>query len=418
MVQAFDSGRVLADLDELARLTSDEKGAQRLTWTEPWHEARRWLRQQLSELPVVVKEDSACNLWATLPGRDSQALIIGSHLDSVPNGGPLDGCLGVLAGLEVLRRIAAEGEPPVTIRLVDWADEEGDQSAHSLLGSTAAAGHLDTDLLRSLVNWQGRSVPELLEQQGVVIDRMGDAQAELVDAAAYLELHIEQSVRLEQEGIPVGVVTGTAGVERRRATFRGRRDTAARPMDDRADALMAASRFIVGLRALAKSLNGSSSAGQVDIEPNVPLVVADYCSVLFDVRAFDPSSLERLKAGWRDLAEQIASEERVEFSSVPQWQIDPAPFSPELIARAERAAREVTGDALMLGSSQLHDAGEMALAGVPTVMLFVQSEGGIAHSPDESSSPADLHLAGKTLDKLADEAIEWISSAQASGAKA
>jgi beta-ureidopropionase / N-carbamoyl-L-amino-acid hydrolase len=407
---AFDPDRVLRDLAALASITSDEQGAQRLTWTGPWRRARGWLREQLECLPVTVTEDPACNLWATLPGRSTRALIIGSHLDSVPGGGPLDGCLGVISGLEVLRRIAAQGEPPVTVRLVDWADEEGDQSGHSLLGSTAAAGHLDTGLLRSLINWEGRSVPELLAENGVVIERMPEAGAELAGAAAYLELHIEQSVRLERAGLPVGVVTGTAGVERQRVTFTGRRDTAARPMDDRSDALMAASRFIVELRALAKSAGGSSLAGRMEIEPNVPLVVADTCGVLFDVRAFDTATFEDLKRGWRALAGEIDAEERVRHSTAPQWHIEPAPFHPALIERAERVVARLAGETVRLGSPQLHDAGEMSLAGVPTVMLFVQSTGGISHSAEESSPPAHLRLASRALDQLADEAIEWIAS--------
>jgi len=412
---ACDPDRVLRELAELADMTSDERGAQRLTWTEPWRRARRWLRAELDSLPVEVHEDAACNLWATLPGRSSRALVIGSHLDSVPNGGPLDGCLGVIAGLEVLRRLSAQGMPAVTARLVDWAEEEGDQSAHSLLGSTAAAGHLDTSLLRSSTSWDGRPVSELLASEGVEIDRMGEAHAELTTAAAYLELHIEQSVRLERAGLPLGVVTGTAGVERQRITFRGRRDTAARPMDDRSDALMAAARFLVDLRALADSRGGSSLAGQLEIEPNVPLVVPDTCRVLFDVRAFAPAAFADLKRGWRALADEVAADERVTFSAAPQWHIEAAGFHPELIGRAERIVAGLAGDALRLGSPQLHDAGEVALAGVPTVMLFVQSTGGVSHSPAESSPPRHLRLAVRALDRLADEAIDWIASSSGAG---
>jgi hydantoinase/carbamoylase family amidase len=247
--------RVLHELEELAQLTSDDRGAQRLTWTEPWRDARTWLRAKLSELPVEVDEDEASNLWATLPGRSERTLMIGSHLDSVPDGGWLDGCLGVVAGLEVMRRIAAAGEPPdVSVCLVDWAEEEGDQSGHSLLGSTAAAGHLDVDLLRTLTSWDGRSVPELLAEEGVDLELMPRAHGRLANAVAYLELHIEQSVLLERRLMPLGVVTGTAGVERHRITFSGRRDHPARPMDDRSDALIAACRFIVGVRELAREL--------------------------------------------------------------------------------------------------------------------------------------------------------------------
>src|SRR5215510_610583 len=134
--------RTVAELKELRALTGNENGAQRVAWTDTWLKAREWFTSKLAELPVERHYDAAANHWITLPGESERALLIGGHLDSVPNGGWLDGCLNVMAGVEVLRRLAEEGTPPVTVRLVNWADEEGARFGRSLFGSSAAAGSM------------------------------------------------------------------------------------------------------------------------------------------------------------------------------------------------------------------------------------------------------------------------------------
>ena len=128
-------------------MTGDENGAQRVAFTPAWVATRAWLRQKLAGLPVEIHTDAAGNFWATLRGESERALLIGGHMDSVPNGGWLDGCLNVMAGVEILRRISAQydGRPPVTVRLVDWADEEGARFGKSLFGSSACSGKLDMD---------------------------------------------------------------------------------------------------------------------------------------------------------------------------------------------------------------------------------------------------------------------------------
>src|SRR5215813_7988890 len=136
--------RTVAELRELQELTGDENGAQRVAWTDTWATAREWLRGKLAGVPVEEQVDEAGNQWFTLPGESERAVLIGGHIDSVPNGGWLDGCLNVIAGVEVLRRVAGEGKPPVTIRLVNWADEEGARFGRSLFGSSAAAGSMYT----------------------------------------------------------------------------------------------------------------------------------------------------------------------------------------------------------------------------------------------------------------------------------
>src|SRR2546430_6482307 len=161
--------RTVAELKELRRLTSDENGAQRVAFTKTWVETRAWLKKKLESLPVEIHVDAAGNLWATLLGQSERALLIGGHMDSVPNGGWLDGCLNVLAGVEILRRIHAQynGKPPMTVRLVDWADEEGARFGKSLFGSSACSGNLDMNEARGLVDKAGTKLPDALKNVGI-----------------------------------------------------------------------------------------------------------------------------------------------------------------------------------------------------------------------------------------------------------
>src|SRR5215471_821157 len=159
--------RTVAELKELRSFTADENGAQRVAFTKTWVETRAWLRKKLAELPVEMHVDAAGNLWATLRGASERELLIGGHMDSVPNGGWLDGCLNVLAGLEVLRRIASEGTPPVTVRLVDWADEEGARFGRSLFGSSSVAGTMDPEDLEDLKDRDGILLPDALARFNV-----------------------------------------------------------------------------------------------------------------------------------------------------------------------------------------------------------------------------------------------------------
>jgi beta-ureidopropionase / N-carbamoyl-L-amino-acid hydrolase len=407
-----DPERVLADLDELAELTSDDGGAQRLTWSEPWQRARRWLVSKLEGLPVKIVEDEATNLWVTLPGRTPRAVAMGSHMDSVPGGGPLDGVLGVVAGLEVLRSYAAGGSrPPVTLKLVDFSEEEGDQSGLSLFGSSAVSGTIELDLLDTNVSYDGRPSLELVTSAGIDLDALQLAQAQLDDVAAFAELHIEQSTRLESAGAPLGAVTGTAGVERHGLTFFGRRDHAARPMEERADALLSAAQFLLRLEEEARRHQAGTLCGHLEIRPNVPLIVADQCDLTFDIRSFDAQELAHMNASWPRIASMVSDDRNTAWHSEPRWRIPPMRFDPRLVAATERAIEVATGrPAPTLGSPQLHDAGEMARAGVPTVMLFVQSVGGVSHSKDEYTEPAHLRLAVTAFADVISEAIELVAS--------
>jgi N-carbamoyl-L-amino-acid hydrolase len=193
----MDPARTVRELKELRALTATEEGAQRVAWTDGWARAREWFAALLDDLPVSSETDEAGNVWVTLPGDSPTSVVVGGHLDSIPNGGWLDGSLNVLAGLESLRRLAAEGTPAVTVRLVDWADEEGSRFGRSLLGSSACSGNFDPDELRDMRDAGGVRLEDALAAHGVDIDCAHAASSQLDGAAAYVELHIEQGPVLD-----------------------------------------------------------------------------------------------------------------------------------------------------------------------------------------------------------------------------
>src|SRR5260370_30062289 len=306
--------RTIAELNELRALTSDENGAQRVAWTDTWLKARKWFLSKLSDLPVKQHYDSAGNNWVTLPGASEKALLIGGHLDSVPNGGWLDGSLNVLAGLEVLRRIDKEfrGRPPVTVRLVDWADEEGARFGRSLLGSSAFAGTHSIEADRSRTDRDGVKLEDALRRCGVEIDRFPDAQTEQKDAAAYLELHIEQGPVLERLGLPLGVVLGTKGVERHLVTFLGQEaHSGSTPMKVRRDALAAAANLALEIRAIAgKHPDAVSTIGSIKTFPGIVTAVVGRCEAALDQRDLDAGVLAQMFREAREASERFAAEEK------------------------------------------------------------------------------------------------------------
>jgi hydantoinase/carbamoylase family amidase len=398
---AADAQRMIAELRELAELTGTDRGAQRVAWTEIWARARDWERRLLAELPVQVEIDEAGNQWATLRGASPQAVIIGSHIDSVPDGGWLDGCLGVLAGLEVMRVIAAEGTPPLTVRLVDWADEEGARFGLSLLGSMAAAGELDPEFVGNLRDAEGMTARQALAAHGVDVATMGRAGGQLRQAVAYVELHIEQGPVLEERRLPLAVVTGTYGAERWSVRFDGQTGHAgSTPMDQRRDALLAAARLALEVRELARTRGGVGTVGRIDAEPGIPTAVAGSATALIDQRHVDAGVLRDLHERAEAASRAIAAEERVDVSWSPLARISPIAFDPELIDAAAAIVADLQRVDAQLPSGPLHDAARVAEAGVPTVMLFVRSKRGLSHTREEDTDETDLALALTALERL------------------
>ncbi|MGZ4403410.1 MAG: hydantoinase/carbamoylase family amidase [Gaiellaceae bacterium] len=402
--------RTVDELRELQELTGDDNGAQRVAWTETWERAREWLRGKLDGTGAEESVDAAGNQWFTLRGASDQAVLIGGHIDSVPNGGWLDGSLNVVAGVEVLRRIAEEGTPPVTVRLVNWADEEGARFGRSLFGSSAAAGSMaDQDELRARTDADGIALPDALREHGVDLDSALDAHSELAGAAAYLELHIEQGPVLESLDLPLGVVLGTFGVERHQVTFRGQAAHAgSTPMDKRRDALAGAARLELEIREIAQRTGDGAvcTMGGVVTKPGIVTSVVETAECLLDQRHLDASKLVRMLEDAKSASEQFARDEDIEVEWQRIWSIEPILFDGDLIELADESIREVTSTSHHLPSGPLHDAAEVARAGVPTVMLFVQSLRGLSHTKLEDTREEHLELAVQALDKLAGRTIE------------
>ena len=410
---SLDPARTVAELEELRGLTGDDNGAQRVAWTATWERARDFLRLKVEGTGAEEEIDEAGNQWFTLRGESDRALIIGGHLDSVPNGGWLDGCLNVMAGVEVLRRIAEEGTPPVTVRLVSWADEEGARFGRSLFGSSAAAGSMkDLDELRALKDQEGTALPDALEEHGVDLDGALAARSQLEHAGAYLELHIEQGPVLESMNLPLGVVLGTFGVERSRFTWRGQAAHAgSTPMDKRRDALAGAAKLALFIREIAAEVGGGAvcTSGGVVTKPGIVTSVVETAEQLLDQRHLDADSLARMLAMAREAADRFAAEENIEVEWERIWNIEPILFDETLIGFADEAIREVAGTSHKLPSGPLHDAAEVSRAGIPTVMVFVQSLRGLSHTKLEDTKAEHLELSVRVLDRLATRTLAWLS---------
>jgi N-carbamoyl-L-amino-acid hydrolase len=302
----------------------------------------------------------------------------------------------------------------VTVRLVDWADEEGARFGRSLFGSSAAAGSMrDQDELRRLVDADGVTLPEALAANGVELDRALDARAQLDNAAAYLELHIEQGPVLESLELPLGAVLGTFGVERHRVTFRGQAAHAgSTPMADRRDALAGAARLELEIRELAARTGGGAvcTMGAVATKPGIVTSVVEEAACLLDQRHLDAGTLAAMLEDAKAASERFAAEERLEVGWERIWGIEPILFDATLIELCSEAIAEVAGTAHRLPSGPLHDAAEVARAGIPTVMLFVQSLRGLSHTKLEDTRPEHLELAIAALDRLADKTIARVVS--------
>ena len=407
---AVNPQRAIRNLEELRSLTADEHGAQRVAWSPVWLKARAWFGNKLKELPVEHHYDAAGNSWTTLRGKTERVLILGSHLDSVPNGGWLDGCLGVLAGLEVLQSLAEEGEPDVTIRLVSWADEEGARFGRSLFGSSAFAGTHSIEADRKRADRDGVLLEDALRQCNVNVDAIADAALERGDALAYLELHIEQGPVLEGLQLPLGVVLGTKGVERHAITFHGQEaHSGSTPMKVRRDALAAAAKLALQIRSIAgKHPDAVATMGSVKTFPGIVTAVVGRCETTLDMRDLDAQVLASMLAEAQAASIRFAEEEGCTVAWSKIWSIEPIPFDAQLVEFCDQAVREIAGASHRLPSGPLHDAAEVARMGIPSAMMFVQSLAGLSHNAAEDTRREHLEMAIRAFDALAQKATAWI----------
>jgi N-carbamoyl-L-amino-acid hydrolase len=408
----LDPRRTIAELKELRGFTSDDEGAQRIAFTQKWVATRAWLQAKLRALPVEMHADEAGNLWTTLRGDSQRVLVIGGHMDSVPNGGWLDGCLNVLAGVEILRRISSQygGKPPVTVRLVDWADEEGARFGKSLFGSSACSGTLNMEEARGLVDKDGIRLPDALKQVGIDFERARECGRELRHAAAYLELHIEQGPVLLDLDLPLGTVLGTFGVERHAVTFHGQAaHSGSTPMNRRKDAFLAAAKMSPEAYRIAGRHGGVCTIGSCATKPGIVTSVVAECRITLDQRHLDAASLADMLREAREASERFAKEGNVTVSWDRLWRIEPILFDADLIKICDDAIAEAGAPTHRLPSGPLHDAAEVARAGVPTVMMFVQSLHGISHNKIEDTKEEHLELCVRAFDRLAEKAMGWVA---------
>lgn len=420
MTLSESANRVIADLKELAELTSTSEGAQRVAWGPVWRQARDWFEAKVNALGLTMDRDSAGNAWVTLPGQSEEVVIIGGHLDSVPNGGWLDGVLGTLAALEGLRRAQAAGDVLCTLKLVDWADEEGARFGRSLVGSAAAGGTLDIEDIRGLTDSEGVTAEKRLAENGVELNSMLKAHEELkaIPSKAYLELHIEQGPVLEEMNKPVGVVIGTFGVERHRMTFTGQAaHSGSTPIPHRRDAFLAAASTAleireIGLRHSTPEVNAVCTVGEVSVHPCIVTAVPGSCTISIDQRSLYADKLASMYKQAQEASKKFAKENSVTVEWSKLWQIPPRPFDEELIKLAEEAAMETTGTAPKLPSGPLHDAAEM-VPHMPTVMMFAYSSNGLSHCKEEDTPIAHLQKTLEAFLLLIEKTVRHVATVKA-----
>lgn len=421
-----DPKRVVDDLLELRRLTSVEVdgipqtvgglpntgptvASGRLAWTDTWVKAREWFAETFDGVPVEQNVDAAGNLWVTLPGERPERIVLGSHLDSVPNGGWLDGALGVLAGAEVIRGLHRDGvKLPVGVSVVDWADEEGARFGRSLFGSGAVGGSLEIDKIATLKDNTGALLADVVRAHGVDLETVltaGDVRNQLIGSA---ELHIEQGPLLEAAGIRLAALHGILGVERRLVKVKGQACHAgATPIYLRHDPTMAASRMAIAIREMAIEMDAFATVGVWRVHPGVPTAVNGRTEFSVDMRHIERGVLDKMVAGLNELVARIAADEKVEAELEVLWSIDPIVFDPDLVGFAADAVEARSGLRHLMPSGPMHDSAEMARAGIPTVMMFTPSLYGLSHTHIEDTNFADIELGVEAFDDLVRRMLPW-----------
>ena len=416
----LDSQAVIADLDELANASGGRfAGAKRLAWTPEWMDARAWLTSKLAEIGLEPERDQAGNLWARIDGAEESFMIVGSHIDAVPNGGWLDGALGLMTALETIRQLVRAGTtPPIGVRFVDWADEEGARFGRSLLGSSACAGTLDPDEARDLRDAEGVKLVDALAGCGVDLDHAPAAAERLRGAVAYLELHIEQGPVLLDGGRLACAVSGTVGVERHLMTFIGQAAHAgSTPMRLRQDSLAAAARAALAIRESAINHGGVATVGRMDAIPGVITAVAGRTEMQLDQRHLDPDELAAMFAEARQACRTAADEFNCSVEQRDVFRASPTPFDATLVKLARTSVHGAGGDASEpIPSGPLHDATEIGRV-VPTAMIFAQSDPPISHASIEDSPERALSVAidayGRTVQSVLARVAETTSNGAA-----
>ncbi len=410
----INSDRLQKDLIELARIGRNETnhGLYRMAFTEADMEAKDWLRKRLEEAGLPSKMDGAGNVWSRIEGKEQgPALLIGSHLDTVPCAGTLDGSLGVLAGLECLRVIKENGwQPGHPVELVAFSDEEG--RFGGMLGSQALCGQVHPEVLHAK-DLNGTSLSDAMKERG--LDPMGVLEAQRPASAfkAYLELHIEQGPVLHKKGIPLGVVEEITGLFKWSVVLKGEANHAGTtPMDMRRDAFMGLADFAHELpRILAENGTDRSKAtiGKAEILPGAANTVAGWVEFSLDVRDTSPETLQELHESCRRALSAIARRRELMFEFSVLSRIEPVQCDDSIVDILSQSAEKLGLEHLRMPSGAAHDAQIMASL-VPVGMVFVPSRDGVSHSPAEWTAWDDIFAgaglmleAAKRISRIEDE---------------
>lgn len=387
--------RLREDLRELSEIGRGEDGGlYRMAFTAADMAGKDWLQGRMEECGLETSRDGACNVIGRLPGRDADApvLVIGSHIDTVPCAGVLDGTLGVLTGLECLRALKESGRVPErSIELVAFSDEEG--RFGGMFGSQAFAGKITPDTIHNAADLDGVRLSDAMKEHGLDPWQALEARRDPRSLAAYLELHIEQGPVLSEEHLEVGVVEAITGLFKWSVTFSGEPNHAGTtPMPMRRDAFMGVADFAHELPRILDENGGDQSRatiGRVELVPGSPNTVPGEARFSIDVRDTDETLMVELSSAISKALRAIARRRRLSFSHVAESWIHPVDCDASLVELVDRAATECGVRFRRMASGAAHDA--QIMAGVcPVAMIFVPSKGGLSHSPQEWTDYHDI----------------------------
>jgi beta-ureidopropionase / N-carbamoyl-L-amino-acid hydrolase len=396
---AVNSARIQADLEALAEFRDhDQPGWTRRVFSQPYIRSREWVAARMKDAGLRVERDTAGNLIGTLDGPGGgPVLAAGSHTDTVSGGGRFDGPLGVLGAIEVARCIGESGRRlKHDLRVIDFLGEEPNDFGISCVGSRAIAGRLTAEHL-ALREPDGRTMTDALAACGGVPSLIGEAAWAAGDVKAFVELHIEQGPVLEQSGIPIGVVSGIAGIERIQVTFTGQADHAGTtPMASRHDALCAAADAILAIERLASDGGGVGTAGRIESLPGALNVVPGHAGLWAEFRHTSAQWLETTRRRFDETAIAAGARRGVDVAVKTLSRTEPVVASEEVRAAMAEALLQIGLESLSLPSGAGHDTVQMARLG-PAGMLFVPSAGGRSHCPEEWTAPEHLEAGVNAL---------------------
>ncbi|NMP21769.1 M20 family metallo-hydrolase [Sulfobacillus harzensis] len=390
----IDSTYFLTIFRQLAAIGqgSSQTGYMRVAWSEAEREAHRWFRQTAEALGLTVFQDQAGNSFADFvpPGVSDTLprLALGSHLDSVPHGGTFDGGYGVAAALAAAKALIVESRAlRRPFRIAAFTDEEGPRFGTGLLGSKAVAGLLDMDHVRVAQDRDGVALREAMAHYGFDLDALPQAERLKESFLGYLELHIEQGPRLERQGLGVAAVTDITGIRQVAVRFTGKTNHAGTtPKEERQNALRAAAETIMQFSAYVDGTDQlTANPGRIDVHPNATNVVPGFCRLDWDIRSPDATRLDEAVEALSNMAERAGASFGVAVSVETFHDVVPCPMHEPWVESIERAASRLNLASTRLVSWAGHDAGVLGRV-MPAAMIFIPSQNGISHAPEEFSS--------------------------------